>query len=288
MPAISLVICLFREGDLLERLLHHTQGCYDDLVVVHDGPDETNVRAVAERFGARFFERPRAFQQEPHWPFAWGEAKHDWILRLDADEFPSVELKEWFLNFKAGPDPDESISGYTCIWPLWNGKRAATKNWPRGRDFLFHKQRVRFFGMVETGPIPDGRNEPLELILCHQPKRKSYGVRNIAFRRQAYDWRRVIAQSLMDKPTDLPCWRWDSPEWPPDWEKIRQHPLRTALFRLIWFPLCNARAHWKFERKVIVSDVLNPGLHHFFLGIAFCLLCHKRRRLHPAKARLFS
>lgn len=36
MPKISLVVCLYKERDLLERLLQHAEGCYDDLVVVHD------------------------------------------------------------------------------------------------------------------------------------------------------------------------------------------------------------------------------------------------------------
>jgi glycosyltransferase involved in cell wall biosynthesis len=40
MPRISLVVCLYKERDLLERLLHQAEGYYDDLVVVHDGPEE--------------------------------------------------------------------------------------------------------------------------------------------------------------------------------------------------------------------------------------------------------
>jgi hypothetical protein len=40
MPKISLVVCLYKERDLLERLLLHAEGCYDDLLVVHDGPEE--------------------------------------------------------------------------------------------------------------------------------------------------------------------------------------------------------------------------------------------------------
>jgi hypothetical protein len=40
MTQISLVVCLYKERDLLERLLQHAEGCYDDLVVVHDGPEE--------------------------------------------------------------------------------------------------------------------------------------------------------------------------------------------------------------------------------------------------------
>ena len=70
MPSISLIICIHQEGDLLARLLQRVAGCYDDLVVVHDGPDTVNVREVVEKAGGRFFARPREFQQEPHWPWS--------------------------------------------------------------------------------------------------------------------------------------------------------------------------------------------------------------------------
>src|SRR5580700_1779934 len=158
-------------------------------------PKPNSIYELVMQSGGKYFEGPRCFQQEPHWPFAWSRARYDWILRLDADEFPSEELKNWLREFRASPEPSSDISGYTCIWPLWNGKKAVTRGWPAGRNFLFHRQRVRFFGMVEQVPIPDTRWEPLDLVLHHQPKGKSYGVRNILVRRQAYHWRRVIAQS---------------------------------------------------------------------------------------------
>src|ERR1700687_1133596 len=162
MPAISLVVCVSKERELLERLLDKSFGFYDDLVVVHDGPGVNNSTAsppvdapakeMALDYGAlapdapppayyktlplpahsgsiyelvtqhagRYFEGPRCFQQEPHWPFSWWQAKHDWILRLDADEFPSEGLKAWLRQFRDSPDPDNNISGYTCLWPLWN------------------------------------------------------------------------------------------------------------------------------------------------------------------------
>ena len=34
MPALSLVVCVYQQRDLLARLIHESQGCYDDLVVV--------------------------------------------------------------------------------------------------------------------------------------------------------------------------------------------------------------------------------------------------------------
>lgn len=305
MPTITLIVCLYKERDFLERLLKSASGCYDNLLVIHDGretedagqlekslaidfslpqksdliPGNYRIPALPAKsgsihelvlsYGGRFYEGPRSFQQEPHWPFAWRNAGNNWILRLDADEFPSEELKSWLKEFRNNPEPDPEISGYTCIWPLWNGKQAITKRWPNGRLFLFHRERVRFFGMAEQSPLPDFECKPIDLILNHQPRRKSTGITNIIFRRQAYHWRRVIIQSLLGKPTELPCWRWNDPNWPPSWEVIRLNPLQTALDRLIRFPIHNARSHWKYEHKIFISDVVNPGLHHFLLCVGF-------------------
>jgi hypothetical protein len=277
MPSLSLVVCVYQERDLLSRLLRNAEGCYDDLVVVHDGPDTTGARTIVETAGGKFFERPHAYQQEPHWPFAWAQAKHDWILRLDTDEFPSDELKAWLQKFRQPAEPSLEISGYTCIWPLWNGRRTVSKKLGAGRIFLIHRQRVRFFGMVEQSPVPDGRYEALDMVLHHQPLRKSYGLHNILFRKQAYHWRRVIAQSLLGQPTDLNCWRWDKEaEWPPTWEEIRRHPFSTALRRLLKSPLLTLRDQWKTERKIFPLAALSNPLHHALL----CLTFWRLRRQH--------
>ena len=122
MPKISLCVCLYRERDFLERLLKHSCGIYDDLVVIHDGPDTDGIREIVEAAGGRFFEEAREFQQEPHWPKAWEKAAHDWILRLDADEFPSEELTKWLYAFREKNESPENLSGFTCIWPLWDGQ----------------------------------------------------------------------------------------------------------------------------------------------------------------------
>jgi hypothetical protein len=276
MPAISLVVCLHRQRDLLERLLHESQGYYDDLVVVHDGPDVDHVREVVDKAGGRFFAPgKREFQQEPHWPFAWAQARHDWILRLDADEFPSQEMKKWLQEFRHAPESPPEISGYTCIWPIWNGRRELTKKWPAERHFLFHRQRVRFFGMVEQTPIPDGNYQRLDLILHHQPGRKSYGLHNILVRKQAYFWRERIATSLLGKPTDLICWRWVDPQWPLHWEQIRQRPFQIAFKRLTWDTLRTLRDQWRSERRIFPSAALNTTIHHALICLKYWLI---RRR----------
>ncbi|MFZ3376341.1 MAG: glycosyltransferase [Chthoniobacterales bacterium] len=275
MPALSLVVCVHNERDLLVRLLEKANGCFDDLVVVHDGEETTNVRSLVERAGGRFYERPREYQQESHWPFAWERAAHDWIIRLDADEFPSDEMKQWLQRLRQGVEPDENISGYTCIWPLWDGRRTVSRKLPVGRNFLFHRQRVRFFGMAEQVPVPDGHYESLDLVLHHQPLRKSYGLHNVLMRRQAYRWRRRIAQSLLGEPTDLFCWRWNTDTWPADWEQIRQRPWRTFFSRLILGMLRTLRDQWKEERWFFPNAAINGPIHHALI----CLEYWRLRRL---------
>jgi len=278
MPSVTLVVCVHRQRDLLERLIRESAGCYDELIILHDIPDTQNVREVTLAAGGRFFERKPAYLQEPHWPFAWGEAKHDWIVRLDADEFPSPELKKWLQEFRRAPEPAPEISGYTCIWPLWDGRRAISKKWPAGRLFLFHRLRVRFFGMCEQGPVPDGQCEPLDLILCHQPKRKSYGIYNTIIRRQSRHGATHIARCLLGKPTDLVCWRWLSGAWPEHWEQIRKRPLGTAFKRIIKGTLSGARNQWQAERKLFPVAAISGPLHQLLIAIAY-------RRLRSQQAR---
>ncbi len=277
MPALSLVVCVYNERDLLERLFQKAEGCYDDLVVVHDGPDTHDVRGVVEAHHGRFIENVRCGSLEGQSPFAWAQARHDWILRLDADEFPGDEMKEWLRRFRTAPDPEPEISGFTCIWPLWNGRRTVSKKINGWRMFLFDRRRVRFFGLIEQGPIPDGRFEPTDLVLHHQPRRKSYGLHNVLVRKQAYHWRAIIARSLLGKPTDLPCWRWESEVWPPEWERIRRRPLRTALSCLFIQSLRSLRNHWRVDRRFYFGAVLNGALHHALI----CLEFWKLRRTLP-------
>lgn len=278
MPAVSLVVCCHGERELLQRLLKESVGCYDDLVVVHDGPDAMGLRTEVEAAHGRFFERPRAYQQEPHWPFAWGQAAHDWILRLDADEFPSEEMKEWLRQFRQRDEPPESVAGFTCIWPLWNGWRAVSKKWPAGRIFLFHRQRVRFFGMAEQVPIADVRYEVLNLVLHHQPPRKSYGFANLLLRKQAYRWRARIAFSLLDEPARLAGWRWENRSWPQVWREIRTHPFGTANVCLTWGVLRALRDQWRSERRFYPAVAIGSGLHHALIALEYWRL----RRLRAA------
>lgn len=266
---------------MLERLLKETRDCYDELLVLHDTPDVQQVRGLVEGAGGRFFETPPAAHQEPHWPFAWQQASNDWVLRFDADEFPSEEMKAWLRAFRRSPEPAPGLSGYTCVWPLWNGRRMVTKKWPAGRFFLFHKQRVRFFGMSEQSPIPDGKVETVDCILCHQPRRKSYGMGNLLFRKKAHIWRVTLARDLLGKPADLPGWRWPpDADWPATWQAIRQRPLRTALYRLLIETLRCLRDQWRREKRFMPMAALSGPVYHAMLCVTYWRLRRRSAQKH--------
>lgn len=330
MPAISLVVCLHNERDLLKRLLEHADGCFDDLVVVHDGPEDFgnlqagtkqpgahlqevyvpshrwpeiavdysipedaeiagsfwkekietpaigSVHELVSQQGGRFFEGPRCWQQEPHWPFAWSQAKHDWILRLDADEYPSRELSDWLINFRKVPARPNDVSGYTCRWPLWDGRKSLKTPWPDGRNFLFRKSDISFAGVVELVPEAKTRFQPVSLTLCHTPNRKSFGYRNIIFRKQAYFWRRVIALSLLESPMNLPRWQMRNQHWPEPFKRIREHPLRYFFECLLVCPRFGLKALVKNRMWTVLYSFPASHWHHALICLDYMWLKARR------------
>jgi hypothetical protein len=266
MPQITVIVCVYGDRQPLSRLLARSADCYDELLVVHDGPDFEDVRSLVVQYGGRFVERPRAFSQEPHFPFAFGEATHDWILRLDSDEFPSTELRNWLIKFRHGAEPASDVSVYQCIWPVWNGSKAITHGWPNKRTFLFHRHRIRWIGVSEHGALPDGRFIKVPLILCHEPKGASLGFRNIFGKKRTDRARKNNARALLDSPLDHPRWRYDSAEWPQDWQHVKDHPIVTGLWRLFFWPPRQALA------MLLAGDLPRPSI-FMHAGVFHATIC---------------
>jgi glycosyltransferase involved in cell wall biosynthesis len=268
MPAVSMVVCLYRERDFLSRLLKRAEGCYDDLVVVHDGQDREDVRALVEAQGGRFFERPRKFSGDGHYIFGWQQARCDWIFRPDADEYPSPGLAEWLRGFRKAPEPDPAVSGFELIIPFWSGSTRATTRWPR-RPTLIHRGRIRYIDVCEQWLIPDGRWVRVDEVLCHEPERKNFGASYLRHTAKRKRWLYATVLGLMQTPTALDCWRWNKPDWPLKWEALRLHPLRTALIR--WFT-----SYWGNGREMIRSGepfkpllLAHYPLNHWITCMAF-------------------
>jgi len=320
MPKISLVVCLYREKDLLGRLMKHVEGCYDDLVVVHDGaetlafpssqtqqtsPEQFSlsspqappvamardygdlsrdstmppgyrlrrdlgatgtIQELVQQYKGSFYEGPRCFQQEPHWPFAWLVARHNWVLRLDSDEYPSDEMRVWLRAFRRNLAIDNTTSGFTCRWPFWNGRREINYDHLEWRPFLINKRRTAFIGLAEQAPIPLSDWKSTGLTLHHRPNRKSFGLAYIFLRKQSYFWRNCIAFSLLKRPIDLPRWNYRQATWPIQWSQIIASPWSTGFRRFIKIFFSNLVLAQKHGIRRPTHQILALSLHQLSLS----------------------
>src|SRR5438105_9189521 len=77
--SISACIVVRNEGQLIRRCLESLAGAVAELIVVHDGPCDDDTVAIAEQFGCRVFVRPRYGHCERHLPFAYQQARGEWL-----------------------------------------------------------------------------------------------------------------------------------------------------------------------------------------------------------------
>ena len=221
-----------------------------------------------ESRGGRFFERPRKFSGDGHYIFAWQQARCDWIFRPDADEYPSAGLAEWLRAFRAAPEPDEAVSGFELVIPLWSGSAPATIRWPH-RPTLIHRQRVRYVDLCEQWLIPDGQWERVSKVLCHEPAKRNFGARYLRELTKRKRWLYATALGLVGPPTDLEGWRWKEPHWPGKWEVLRRHPLRTALVRLVTSFCGNGLDMIRCGEPFKPRLLMHYPLHHWITCMAF-------------------
>ena len=154
MPAISAILITYNEqSDLAEALLS-LRGVADEIVVVDSGsPDRTC--EIARGLGARVVSRPFTnFAEQKN--FAAGQAAHDWVLSLDADERLSGELRESIIGWKQ--------SNLECVAYRMNRKPNYLGGWIRHSGWypeycvrLYRRDAGRFVGAIHESVRVNGR-----------------------------------------------------------------------------------------------------------------------------------
>jgi glycosyltransferase involved in cell wall biosynthesis len=118
MISLSVVIITFNEEKNIERCIDSVNGVADEIIVV-DSFSTDNTRALCVSRGAKVIEHKfEGFTSQKI--FATAQAKHDFILALDADEYLSPELKDSILKTKSNWRADgysmNRLNSYAGKW----------------------------------------------------------------------------------------------------------------------------------------------------------------------------
>src|SRR5437763_7702193 len=100
MKITATIITLDEERNIVRAI--ESLRCCDEILILDGGPTDRTVE-LAANLGARVIEAGwRDYAGQKNW--AAGEAAHDWILSLDADEALSEALEAEIWNLKkTGP-----------------------------------------------------------------------------------------------------------------------------------------------------------------------------------------
>ncbi|HEY5657802.1 MAG TPA: glycosyltransferase family 2 protein [Myxococcota bacterium] len=168
-PSLSACIVTLDEEDRLGDCLASLRWCDEILVVDSHSTDRT--REIAAAAGARVIERdwPGHVAQKE---YAVRQARHDWVLCIDADERVSPELEKEIAELRAAGFPD--FAGWTLSRvSSYLGRWIRHGTWyPDLKLRLFDRRRGRWAGRdphdrVEVdGPVGRLRGE-----LLHHPYR---------------------------------------------------------------------------------------------------------------------
>lgn len=101
MPALSLVLITKNAALQLDACLESARGLVDEIVVVDSGSEDDTL-AIAARHGARVVTQT-FLGFGPQKRFAVEDARHDWVLCLDADERLTPELAHAIRAALANP-----------------------------------------------------------------------------------------------------------------------------------------------------------------------------------------
>lgn len=122
MVRVNLIVLTFNEEPHLERCIESARGIADRVVVVDSGSADKTIE-IARAAGAEVYSHPFKNQAEQfNWALDNTDIKGDWVLRLDADEYLTPELKEEIGRMFE--NPPESIAGFymkrrVYFWGRW-------------------------------------------------------------------------------------------------------------------------------------------------------------------------
>jgi len=168
MTPVSAIVITFNEADRIAETVSSLHFCDEVLVVDSGSTDRT--REIARAMGARVVERAwTGYSDQKN--YAAGEAAHDWVFSVDADERPGVELTGEIMRWQRSPRSDAAaVSMPRRVSYL--GRWIAHSGWyPDRKIRLYDRRSARWKGVVHEALDVDSAVEEFGYDLLHFPYR---------------------------------------------------------------------------------------------------------------------
>jgi glycosyltransferase involved in cell wall biosynthesis len=163
MQISATIITLNEQGNIARAI--ESLRCADEVLVIDSGSSDRTIESAA-KLGARVVESPwRGYAGQKN--FAAGQAAHDWVLSIDADEALSeaLEAEIWQIK-KNGPRYDAytmpRMAQYLGRWILHSGW------YPDRKVRLYDRRQAHWVGdFVHESVQVEGRIGHLQCNLLH-------------------------------------------------------------------------------------------------------------------------
>jgi glycosyltransferase involved in cell wall biosynthesis len=206
--SISACLVVRNEESVIERCLQSLDGAVDEILLVHDGACDDRTLEIAERHGCRVYVRPLVGHAEASTVFAYEEARGEWILSIDADEYLSESLRDQLRELVREP----TVNGYELLWRMWDGHRYITESGPY-KLALFRRASVHLVGMIHGIETVDPPVRRTDLQLEHRPPYNNFALRTVMTKWRR--WAQINASEFLMRYGDLPRFNWQgASDWP--------------------------------------------------------------------------
>jgi glycosyltransferase involved in cell wall biosynthesis len=262
---VSACVVVRNEEAVIERCLQSLAGVVDEIVLVHDGDCEDRTLEIAESFGSRIFVRPLVGHAEVSTVFAFEQARGEWILSLDADEFLSEPLRLQLRQLVSVAD----VNGYEVLWRMWDGARYITESGPYKLS-LFRRSRVHVLGMIHAVERVDPPVRRIGLQLEHRPLYNNFALRTLLTKHRR--WARINAREFLGDLAALPSFNWDGPvQWPARRQLLnRLSPLLILPYVPVVFAMSFARERDYYglreNLRMAFGQAVYAGLVQFYVA----------------------
>ncbi|MFA5109102.1 MAG: glycosyltransferase [Patescibacteria group bacterium] len=251
---ISACLVVYNEAKNIRRCLESLREAVDEIIVVHDGECQDETLEICREYDAKIFLRPHVGIMEAHLVLAIEQASGDWLLRIDADEFLSDELKNSLRRLVKEAE-EEGLSAYSFRWlSHYNGRFLPGKN---RKSILFKKIDLYWFSMPHLAWQTRGRMKISTYILGHQVKDYSTAQADKQKR-----WAMIQAEYILKDFKELDNFQAERTDWLKTYSFSRQQA-RSRLLPLLKF----LKSFWEnIVHGAGLKETWRQGKYNYYLG----------------------